>query len=120
MLKLNDGGDCVVDFLIKIFKALANEHRVNLLHLLLKKGEREISGLAQDIGIPYKTASRNLKILEQTNLVISRRWQGLVYYPGSRKPRPLAVDECAGSWPGCRPAWAFVRCHGLCPWGSTP
>jgi hypothetical protein len=39
--------------------------------------------------------------------------------PGSRKPRPLAVDECASSWPGCRPAWAFVRCHGLCQWGST-
>ena len=44
---------------------------------------------------------------------------GLGCYPGSRKPRPLAVDECASSWPGCRPAWAFVRCHGLCAWGST-
>jgi hypothetical protein len=20
---------------------------------------------------------------------------------------------------GCRPAWALVRCYGLCPWGST-
>jgi len=40
-------------------------------------------------------------------------------YPGSRKPRPLAVDECANFWPGCRPARALVRCHGLCPWGST-
>ena len=40
-------------------------------------------------------------------------------YPGSRKPRPLAMDECANFWPGCRPAWALVRCHALCPWGST-
>ncbi len=24
-------------------------------------------------------------------------------YPGSRRPRPLAVDECASVWPGCRP-----------------
>jgi hypothetical protein len=31
----------------------------------------------------------------------------------------LAVDEYANFWPGCRPAWALVRCHGLCPWGST-
>ena len=69
-----------MDFLIKIFKALANEHRVKLLHTLMKKGEKEISELAKEIGIPYKTAARNLKILEQTNLVISRRWQGLVYY----------------------------------------
>ncbi len=75
-----------MDFLIKIFKALANEHRVKLLHLLLKKGEKEISRLAQDIGIPYKTAARNLKILEQTNLVISRRWQGLVYYSLRNEP----------------------------------
>jgi hypothetical protein len=42
-----------------------------------------------------------------------------VVYPGSRKPRPLAVDEYANFWPGCRPARALVRCHGLCPWGST-
>jgi DNA-binding transcriptional ArsR family regulator len=75
-----------MDFLIKIFKALANEHRVSLLHTLMKKGEKEISELAQEIGIPYKTAARNLKILEQTNLVISRRWQGLVYYSLRNEP----------------------------------
>ena len=75
-----------MDFLIKIFKALASEHRVNLLHTLMKKGEKEISELAQEIGIPYKTAARNLKILEQTNLVISRRWQGLVYYSLRNEP----------------------------------
>jgi hypothetical protein len=34
-------------------------------------------------------------------------------YPGSRKPRPLAVDECANFWPGCRPTRALVRCHGF-------
>jgi DNA-binding transcriptional ArsR family regulator len=75
-----------MDFLIKIFKALGSEHRVNLLHTLMKKGEKEISELAQEIGIPYKTAARNLKILEQTNLVISRRWQGLVYYSLRNEP----------------------------------
>ena len=75
-----------MDFLIKIFKALANEHRVKLLHILMKKGEKEISELAHEIGIPYKTTARNLKILEQTNLVISRRWQGLVYYSLRNEP----------------------------------
>jgi DNA-binding transcriptional ArsR family regulator len=75
-----------MDFLIKIFKALANEHRVKLLQILMKKGEIEISELAHEIGIPYKTAARNLKILEQTNLVISRRWQGLVYYSLRNEP----------------------------------
>jgi len=33
-------------------------------------------------------------------------------YPGSRKPRPLAVDECANFWPGCRPP--------VCWSGATP
>ncbi len=40
-------------------------------------------------------------------------------YPDSRKPRPLAVDECAIFWPGCRPTGALIRNHRLCPWGST-
>jgi ArsR family transcriptional regulator, lead/cadmium/zinc/bismuth-responsive transcriptional repressor len=75
-----------MDFLTKIFKALANEHRVKLLYTLMKKGEKEISELAHEIGIPYKTAARNLKILEQTNLIISRRWQGLVYYSLRNEP----------------------------------
>ena len=75
-----------MDFLIKIFKAVANEHRVRLLYTLMKKGEKEISELAREIGIPFKTAARNLKILEQTNLVLSRRWQGLVYYSLRNEP----------------------------------
>ena len=81
-----------MDFLIKIFKALANEHRVKLLHTLMMKGEREISELAHEIGIPYKTAARNLKILEHTNLVISRRWQALVYY-SLRNERGLQYNK---------------------------
>lgn len=68
-----------MDFLVKIFKALANEHRIELLHLL-QKGEKEISELSKHMRLPYKTVARNLKILERTNLVVSRRWQGMVYY----------------------------------------
>jgi hypothetical protein len=30
-------------------------------------------------------------------------------YPGDRKPRPLAMDECAKFWPGCRPAWGVSQ-----------
>jgi hypothetical protein len=28
------------------------------------------------------------------------------FYPGSRRPRALPVDECASVWPGCRPTGA--------------
>jgi len=68
-----------MDFLVKIFKALANQHRIELIHLL-NGGEREISDLSKRLGLPYKTVARNLKILERTNLVLSRRWKGMVYY----------------------------------------
>jgi hypothetical protein len=34
-------------------------------------------------------------------------------HPGNRKPRSLAVDECANFWPGCRPARALVRATGF-------
>jgi hypothetical protein len=68
-----------------------------------------------------------------TALVVASRYRlsKPAVYPGDRKPRPLALDECAKFWPGCRPAWALVRCHacvpkrtsacrhGLCPRGST-
>jgi len=43
-----------------------------------------------------------------------------------KAPRFFRENECANFWPacpefggGCRPTWALVRCHGLCPWGST-
>src|SRR4030042_2347658 len=59
-----------------------------------------------------KTASEGKGILRQTGMEL--------LYPGSRKPRPLAVDECANFWPacpefggGCRPTRALVRCHGF-------
>jgi len=68
-----------MDFLVKIFKALSSEHRIHLLYLL-RDGEKEISELAKKMNLPYKTVARNLKILERTNLVNSRRWKGLVYY----------------------------------------
>jgi hypothetical protein len=38
-------------------------------------------------------------------------------YPGSRRPRPLAVDECAGVWPGCRPTGALIKAPGALPVG---
>jgi len=46
--------------------------------------------------------------------ILREPWKALgrgKIYPGSRRPRPLAVDECANFWPacpefsgGCRPA----------------
>ena len=42
---------------------------------------------------------------------------GTSVLPRQRRPRPPAVVADVGR--GCRPTWASVRCHRLCPWGST-
>jgi hypothetical protein len=31
------------------------------------------------------------------------------FHPGSTRPQPLAVEECAIVWSGCRPTWASDR-----------
>lgn len=69
-----------MDFLIKIFKALANENRVHIMNFLLRNGEKELTEVTNQLKLPYKTVARNLKILEGANLVSSRRWGGLIYY----------------------------------------
>ena len=38
-----------------------------------------------------------------------KSFRAVPFHPGSRRPRPLAVEECAILWPGCRPTWALER-----------
>jgi len=75
-----------MDFLVKIFKALANENRVRAIHLLLDGKEREIGVIAEILCLPYKTVARNMKILEHANIVSSRRWEGSVFYALKKEP----------------------------------
>ena len=37
--------------------------------------------------------------------------------PGSRRPRPLAVDERASVWPGCHPTGALTKAPQALPVG---
>lgn len=69
-----------MDALIHIFKAISNENRVNIIEFLIQNEEASLETLSLDIGLPYKTVDRNLKILEKAGLVKQRRWRGLVYY----------------------------------------
>jgi hypothetical protein len=32
-----------------------------------------------------------------------------LYHPASRRPRPLADEECANVWLGCHPAYTLER-----------
>jgi len=42
---------------------------------------------------------------------------GSPFYPGSRRPRAMPVDECANVWPGCRPTRAWRRVPRALPVG---
>ncbi len=97
---------------------------VDLVALSLISGQRATELFRRDVKIGFDPIHENEPWIGQVSLELKKPCRFLggkkcSIYPGSRKPRPLAVDECANFWPGCRPTRALVRCHGLCPWGST-
>jgi hypothetical protein len=109
---------------------------VDLVALALASGQRATELFRRDVKIGFDPIHENEPWIGQASLELKKPCRFLggkkcSIYPGSRKPRPLAVDECANFWPGCRPARALVRCHacvpkrtsacrhGQCQWGST-
>ena len=47
-----------MDYLVRIFKSVANETRVRLLEKLLNSKEQTLESLAGSLNLPYKTISR--------------------------------------------------------------
>ena len=82
-----------MDYLVRIFKSVANETRVRLLEKLLDIKEQTLESLAVSLNLPYKTVSRNLKILEKAMLVKSHRWEGKAYYSLEDNPRLIYGKE---------------------------
>ena len=69
-----------MDYLLQLFKGVANERRLKIAELLLKEGELPIEEIAEKLKIPLATCCRNLKILEKVYFVSSRRKGGYVLY----------------------------------------
>lgn len=63
----------------ELCKALANEHRLAILHDL-SQGEKCVSNLAQEIGISVHLMSQHLRQLKERQLVRSRKEGQTVYY----------------------------------------
>ena len=84
-----------MDYLVRIFKSVANETRVRLLEVLLDSKKETLESLAKALKLPYKTVSRNLNlnILEKAMLVRSQRWRGKVYYSAETSPRLIYGRE---------------------------
>ena len=65
--------------LLKIFKALADETRLRILHLLMER-EACVLEIKQAMRISQTRASRNLGILHDAGLLKARREGPLVFY----------------------------------------
>jgi DNA-binding transcriptional ArsR family regulator len=74
----------------ELCKALASEHRLAILYAL-KDGERCVSEVAADLGIPVHNVSQHLRILKQRLLVRSRKEAQTVYYSITN---PKFIEAC--------------------------
>lgn len=71
-------------------KALANEHRLAILHAL-GPGELCVGELATTLGIPIHKVSQHLRILKERMLVRSRKDGKTVYYSITN---PRFIEGC--------------------------
>lgn len=69
--------------IIRIFKSLADETRLRLLHLLLHH-ELSVNELVSILDMGQSRVSRHLKILADSGLLSSRRDGSYIYYSGVR------------------------------------
>ncbi len=74
----------------ELCKALANEHRLAILHAL-GNGERCVSDLAVVLGIPIHKVSQHLRILKERMLVRPRKDGKTVYYSITN---PRFIEGC--------------------------
>jgi DNA-binding transcriptional ArsR family regulator len=79
-----------------VFKILANDTRLRLLHALHREGEVRVSDLAAQVGVSQQTISNQLQRLLDRRIVASRKAGTNVYYSISDPciPALLQVGVC--------------------------
>lgn len=65
--------------LVGLFRLLSDKTRLNIL-MLLTKGERNVTSLCQELGLPQPTVSHHLGLLRMSNLIGNRRSGKQVFY----------------------------------------
>src|SRR5437762_4925199 len=63
-----------------LFKVLANDTRLRLLHHLVRSGEANVTDLARTLGMKPQAVSNQLVRLSDTGMLASRRDGNNVYY----------------------------------------
>jgi len=69
-----------MDILQRLFKSVSGKTRIEILLLLLDRGELSVSDIASELDIKMSTISRNLGILERDNFVKARYMSSNVFY----------------------------------------
>jgi DNA-binding transcriptional ArsR family regulator len=88
-----------------LFKVLANDTRLRLLHHLVRAGEATVTDMAATIGMKPQAVSNQLVRLSDTGMLQSRRDGNNVYYRvvnGCVPPR-LDLALCLMEEEGCPP-----------------
>jgi len=75
--------------LMKLFKVLANDTRLRLLHALVCRGEMCVTGLAEVLGMKAQAVSNQLQRLLDRRILAARRQGNNVYY---RIVNPCVID----------------------------
>lgn len=65
--------------LVGLFRLLSDKTRMNIL-MLLSKGERNVTSLCEELGLPQPTVSHHLGLLRMSNLIGNRRNGKQVFY----------------------------------------
>ena len=88
-----------------LFKVLANDTRIRLLHHLVRTGEATVTDLARTLGMKPQAVSNQLTRLSDTGMLRSRRDGNNVYYRvvNGCVPPLLDLALCLMEDEGCTP-----------------
>ena len=87
----------------KVFKALSDGTRQQILHLL--EGEqRSVGEIVCQFSLSQPTISRHLSILREADLVVDQRQGQKVVYSLNGKGLTLSMQQFFGRFRGCRSA----------------
>lgn len=79
-----------LDQLVSLFRLLSDKTRLNVL-LSLARGERNVTSLCEELGLPQPTVSHHLGLLRGNNMISNRRKGKQVFY--SLHSAVTLVDE---------------------------
>src|SRR5580692_10077368 len=68
-----------LDHLVSLFRLLSDKTRLNVL-LSLARGERNVTSLCEQLGLPQPTVSHHLGLLRINNVIANRRKGKQVFY----------------------------------------